>query len=424
MIDQDFLKTLTILYVEDDVKTSEGFYDILNKLFKKVILVADGLSGLDVFKESLTCPDVIDVIVSDIKLPKLNGIDLLEEIRKHDENVPFIFTTGYYKPEDLLKAIKLGVSEFFIKPLNAKEIIFHIQKICEKRNQETRIIHYQKEIKKYIEVIDQVAIVSKINKKKKYKSVNEFFYEVTGYQEDEIIGQSISSLQPEDIAQSVYKEMWDELKNGNVYRGKLKHKAKDGVPFFVTTTIFPVFDEKDEKILEYISIEFLTTEYENQKREFKKKVMYNLQETRRINTVARKKIDDLQEEVKKLEDKLKSFVHYDVLLDKLEMEKKRTLGLNSQIRFYEEEVKATKERYENISTEVTDRIYKAETATEKMKRKNITSQQDVEFLRGELTTTQKHRDKLNNLVEKQIGTIADLEEVIKHREEELELYKK
>lgn len=422
MIDQDFLKTLSILYVEDEKKISKSFCDILNKLFTKVILVEDGLHGLDVFRESLDKDDfTIDVIISDIELPKLNGLELLEEVRKYDENVPFIFTTGYYEAANLLSAIKLGATEFFVKPLDAKEIIIHIQKVCEKRYQESRIIHYQKEIKTYIEAIDQVAIVTRINKNNKYKFVNEFFCEVSGYKEDEIIGKDTSIMRPEDISYSTYDDIADVLEKGHAWKGKLKHIAKDGVPFFVTSTIFPIYDESDTKKLEFISIEFLTTEYENQKREFKKKVMFNLQETRRINTVARNKIDELMKNVNKLEEKLKRYVHHDLLIDKLEMERKRSAALNGQIKYYEGQVKDSKARYEKVSTEITERIYKAETETSKVKSKNMNTVKDMEFLKSELVTSEKQREKLNDFIEKHIKTIADLEQVIKHQDEKISL---
>ena len=79
MIDQNFLKTITILYVEDDKKTSEGFCEILEKLFQNVILVEDGLEALTIFQESKNSKNpTIDTIISDINLPKLNGLDLLE----------------------------------------------------------------------------------------------------------------------------------------------------------------------------------------------------------------------------------------------------------------------------------------------------------------------------------------------------------
>lgn len=420
MIDQDFLKTLRILYIEDDATIRNSFTDILNKLFLNVIVVEDGLAALNAFKDSLQNKNVkLDAIISDINLPKINGIDLLEEIRNYDVNLPVIFTTAHYEPDYLLKAIKLNISEYFIKPLDAKEIILHIQKVCEKRHQESRIIHYQNEIKKYIEVIDQVAIVAIINKKNEYKSVNEFFREVSGYKEDEIVGQSTLIMRPDDVAESLYKEKWKELKKGNIWRGKLKRKAKDGTAFFVASTVFPIFDEEEKKILEYISIDFQTTEEEVQKREFKKKVIYNLQETRRINTVARKKIDDLLEQVKNLEEQLRSYRHFDVLEDKLKMEKERSAKLTAQVKFYEKQVKDGKERLEQVSTEITERIFKAQSITSDVKKRNISAQQEIDFIKGELATVTKQKEKLSALTDKQLKLINNLEEVIKHREEEL-----
>jgi len=410
MIDQDFLKTLTILYVEDDVKISKGFYDILDKLFHKVLLIEDGKEALDVFVKSLDNEEIlIDAVISDIDLPSLNGLDLLEKIRTHDETVPFLYTTGHYESDDLLRAIKLGVTEFFVKPLNVKEIISYIQKVCEKRYESSRIAHYQEEIKKYVEVIDQVAIVARISENSTYKHVNDFFCEVSGYEADEIKGKEMIILKPEDLASSLYKEMWDELHAGKVWRGKLKLKAKDGEDYYVTSSIFPLLDENNKNNSEYISIEFITTEYEHQKRKFKKEVMYNLQETRRINTVARQKIDDLMRENHLLEEKLKSCQHFDVLESKLQMEKKRTAGLNSQIKYYEDQVKDSKDRYEKVSTGITERLHKSQAATHDLKKKAAGALQEVAFLKSQLTAMEKERDGLNTLLEKRGKLIEDLQ---------------
>ncbi|NQY92638.1 MAG: response regulator [Campylobacteraceae bacterium] len=410
MIDQDFLKTLTILYVEDDDNARNSFAEILNKLFKKVIVVEDGLDALNIFKESKKSNDmIIDTIISDIDLPSLNGLDLLDEIRKYDESVPFLYTTGDYKSEELIRAIKLGVTEFFVKPLNVKEIITYIQKVCEKRYESSRIVHYQAEVKKYVEVIDQVAIVARMDENANYKYVNEFFCEVSGYQADELEGKTMLTLKPDDLADSLYKVMWDELHEGKVWRGKLRLKAKNGEDFYVTSTIFPILDEENKKSLEYISIEFITTEYEHQKRKFKKEVMYNLKETRRINTVARQKIDDLIRENHLLEEKLKSYQHFDVLENKLKMEKKRNAALNSQIKYYEDQVKDSRDRYEKVSTGITDRITKSQASTNSLKKKTAAALQEVAFLKSQIVTMEKDRESLNHLVEKRGKIIADLQ---------------
>jgi len=412
MIDQDFLKTLTILYVEDDEKTSKGFYEILDKLFHKVILIEDGKEALDIFVESLSSEEVlIDTVISDIDLPSLNGLDLLEKIREHDESVPFLYTTGHYESEDLIRAIKLGVTEFFVKPLDVKEIITYIQKVCEKTYENSRIEHYQKEIKKYVEVIDQVAIVARIDEHTKYKQVNEFFCEVSGYKAEEIEGKEMLILKPADLSASLYKEMWTVLHAGKVWKGKLKLKAKDGEDYYVTSSIFPLLDEENPNNSEYISIEFITTEYEHQKRKFKKEVMYNLQETRRINTVARQKIDDLLRENKILEERLIEYQHFDVLQNKLQMEKKRTSALNSQVKYYENQVKDSKDRYEKVSTGITERLHKSQASSHELKKKAAAALQEVAYLKTQLTAMEKERDGLNHLLDKRGKLIEDLQNI-------------
>ena len=265
-----------------------------------------------------------------------------------------------------------------------------------------------------MEVIDQVAIVSSIDENRNYKYVNEFFCEVSGYKVDEIVGSEMSIMKPDDVADSLYDQIWDQLQEGHVWSGKLKLKAKDNIDFYVTSTIFPVFEEDDSTIFEYISIEFITTEYEHQKRKFKKEVMYNLQETRRINTVARKKIDELMEQVQTLEAKVKSYRHFDILEDKFKLEKQRTATLKSQIKYHEEQVKDSKERYEKVSTGITEQIYKTQASTNTMKKKVQTAFKEVDFLKAQLTTVQKDNDNLKEMCTKHKKMIEDFQEMNKH----------
>lgn len=417
MIDQDFLKTLTILYVEDDKKIRDGFLSILDKLFYKVLVAEDGQDALDIFKS--VEENTIDTIISDINLPNVNGIDLLENIRKIDESVPFIFTSGHKESRYLLKAVKLGVSNYFTKPFDAKEIILYVQKVCEKIHQESRIIHYQKEIKKYLNVIDQVAIVAHINKHNEFVFINEFFSEVTGYKEEEIIGKSTMLLKPDDVADDLYNSMWLELKSGKVWRGKLKRITKSGDPFYVSTTVFPIYDEENDRV-EYILIEFQTTEDENEKREFKKKVMYNLQETRRINTVARKKIDELQVEIKNLKEQLRSYRHFDVLEDKLKAEKTKTKDLKNQVEYYEDLISAGKKRYEKVSNEVTQRIYVSQTVAHELRKKNNDLEMQTNKLNSVIEEKEKEKEDLLFLIKRHEDTISILEDTVQEHEERLE----
>jgi len=139
--------------------------------------------------------------------------------------------------------------------------------------------------------------------------------------------------------------------------------------------------------------------------------MYNLQETRRINTVARQKIDDLMRENKILEERLIEYQHFDVLQNKLQMEKKRTSALNSQVKYYENQVKDSKDRYEKVSTGITERLHKSQASSHELKKKAAAALQEVAYLKTQLTAMEKERDGLNHLLDKRGKLIEDLQNI-------------
>ena len=74
------------------------------------------------------------------------------------------------------------------------------------------------------------------------------------------------------MPKEIFKELWNTISQGNIWKGKVKNKTKDGEPYYVNATILPIFDE-NESIIGFIGIRFLITEDEDNKREFRKKVV-------------------------------------------------------------------------------------------------------------------------------------------------------
>ena len=105
-------KQLNVLYVEDDKNLIESMQFFLNRTFNKSYIAIDGLDGLDVFKTNI---NDIDLIITDIDMPGINGIEMIEEIRKLNANIPIYVTSAEdeYKPA----AMELNVIEFFQKPI-------------------------------------------------------------------------------------------------------------------------------------------------------------------------------------------------------------------------------------------------------------------------------------------------------------------
>lgn len=112
------LKNSTVLLAEDEVSLRESFKRVLEFYVGKVVEANDGLEALEIFKN-----EKINIIFSDVKMPRLNGIDFVKQIRKLDKKVPIIITSAYGDQDYLLECIKLSLVEYLIKPVKEKDLL-------------------------------------------------------------------------------------------------------------------------------------------------------------------------------------------------------------------------------------------------------------------------------------------------------------
>ena len=112
--DQDFLKTLTVLYVEDDVDTREQFHEFLRRPVGTLITATNGAEGLEAFKKHLP-----DIVVTDILMPQMDGLTMAHEIRGIMPSVPIIVITAFEQTDYLLRAVNIGIDKYVTKPVNS-----------------------------------------------------------------------------------------------------------------------------------------------------------------------------------------------------------------------------------------------------------------------------------------------------------------
>lgn len=123
MKDIDILKTLNVLYVEDEKDAQEELVYSIRDFFKSLTVANNGLEGFEAFKADSN----IDMIITDIKMPKLSGLEMIERIRK-ESNIPIVITTAFNDSKFLLDSIKLGVDGYLSKPITIKELLKIISK--------------------------------------------------------------------------------------------------------------------------------------------------------------------------------------------------------------------------------------------------------------------------------------------------------
>jgi YesN/AraC family two-component response regulator len=112
------LKEKIVLYVEDDKAVIRSFLPILKKLFKTVYLAENGIDGLELFKEKKD----INFVISDIKMPKMDGLEMSKLIKEIDPSVPCIITTAHAEYDYFSKANDIGIYRYITKPINIEEL--------------------------------------------------------------------------------------------------------------------------------------------------------------------------------------------------------------------------------------------------------------------------------------------------------------
>jgi len=110
------LKNFTILYVEDEPTTQELIGEILRDSCKEVFIASDGEEGLKLYKEKKP-----DIVLSDIAMPHMNGLEMSEAIKSIDEEQPIALFTAFSQSSYLRKAAELGIATYILKPLDEEQ---------------------------------------------------------------------------------------------------------------------------------------------------------------------------------------------------------------------------------------------------------------------------------------------------------------
>jgi len=211
------LKKVSILYVEDEEDIRFIFTRILKKFVKELYIATNGEEGLKKFNE--LNPDII------ITEPKMTGIEMIEKIRQKNHSIPIIITTAFNEKDYLIKAIKLKVDGFFLKPIE--------------------------NIEEYIKILEEKAnyIINKKENKKKsaiIKTIIENFFDIAFFVENN----KIVTLN-EKAKNFIKCENINEFLNNTIPQLKLENLKKELIEY---KNHFYVI-----KINEYLQNQFIIT---------------------------------------------------------------------------------------------------------------------------------------------------------------------
>ena len=274
-------KDLKVLYVEDDKSLREELSLLLSDLFAAVGLAENGKDGLSKVEEG-----DFDIVITDIRMPVLDGIGMIEELKKSHPSLPVIVISAHNESEYLLKLINLGIENFVTKPLRSEQVFAVLHRVIEQINKEKELRRYKQELEvankklkkivnlqaknidfktsvlnSYRNALYEVALISVTDKDGIIKDVNENFCNAVGYTKDEIVGQKHNLFKNPQTDPSVYKDMWESIRNKKIWHGMLINQSKTFTPIYHYTTIIPILDDQGE-IYEYVAIKQDLTKFE------------------------------------------------------------------------------------------------------------------------------------------------------------------
>ncbi len=238
-VDQKYLQTLTVLYVEDEDTMFEQGVRLITRMCGTLLTARNGVEGLEMFR--LHGPDII---LTDINMPVLDGLTMAETIRLEDRAVSIIILTGFEQTEYLKRAIEIGINEYILKPAHHRQIMEKLCSCAHHLRVESELRQNNEQLRKLSRVVEQspaAIVITDVTGAIEF--VNQSFIEFTGYDREELIGQNPRLLKSQNTPEHLYRELWATITGGRPWTGELQNLRKDGSFTWESAIISPLFDD-------------------------------------------------------------------------------------------------------------------------------------------------------------------------------------
>jgi len=120
------LSNYRVLYAEDDAGVRKNVAEMLQLIFKEVYVAADGKEAYKLFEDYLP-----DIVITDIQMPYLSGIDLAKKIRKRDENTQILIISAHTEIDYMLEAVELSLIRYIVKPITETKLFEALERFLE-----------------------------------------------------------------------------------------------------------------------------------------------------------------------------------------------------------------------------------------------------------------------------------------------------
>lgn len=218
--DDSILRELSVLYVEDEATIREQLAELLARRVAAVHTAQDGEEGLAAFLRHKP-----DIVISDIRMPRMSGLEMAEAIKRVSPNTPVIIATAHKDSDFLLKAISLDIDKFLVKPVGKDQLLEALLGCARLWHAEHR---RQESEAKYRMMMEQAAdgiFISDLEGR--YLDVNPRGCQMLGYRREEVLGFNIRDLIPPERHEG-FRRGFELILAGQPSLAESRLKCKDG----------------------------------------------------------------------------------------------------------------------------------------------------------------------------------------------------
>ncbi|MCB0804145.1 MAG: PAS domain S-box protein [Bacteroidales bacterium] len=251
------MKNFKILNLEDNIYDSELIYEELKSFIKDDIEFLRVETKKDFLKKLFTFSP--DLVLSDYRLPQYNGLEALEDLKETGLEIPFIIVTGSLTEETAADSIKAGAWDYVVKERlfrleTAVKSALLLKEETEKQKQS------QIKLNTLSKAVEQAPVSIIITDKKgNIQYANPEFESLTGFKFSEIENKNPSILKSQEHDEGFYKDLWETILSGKVWRGTMKNRKKNQDIFWSNSIISPIKNENGD-IIHFVGIEQDITE--------------------------------------------------------------------------------------------------------------------------------------------------------------------